>query len=128
MNEGSTTTKISKRMEFHPTFYLQVDRISKFVREMNQFSVRDIMKLETMIKDLESDLAFHIRITMKKKKDGIKMNKMGSINARLKKMDMFDYPKKYIELLLDKKAEIIYFAGMAEILPTYKDGMMKHER
>lgn len=126
MGEYTSTKKITKRMDFHPTVFIQVDRISKFNREMNHYSAKDILKLESMIKDLESDLAFHIRMTQKEKK--ITLRKLGTLKARIRKIDLFEHPEKYVNLLLDLKAEIIYLAGMAEILPTYKEGMARETR
>ena len=113
--------KISKTMDYLPALFIQKDRISKFIRDMNHFSVRDIKKLEKLIDDFESDLAFYMgKLNDEEKKD------LANVNAELGKLDVFDDPEIYVRKLIDKKRAIMSIIGTVGILPDYVAGMVRH--
>jgi hypothetical protein len=114
---------LRRRIDFVPAIFLQNDRISKFIRDMNHYNAKDIKKLERLITDLEGDLKYHI---LKKAAD--KISKLEALNKKIRELDIFENPEKYIDLLLKKKEELIMLAGFAGLLPDYVSGMPTHER
>lgn len=121
-NEGERRI-LKRRMDFVPAVFMQVERVSKFIREMNQYNAKDIKKLERLIADLEADLKYHIQQKAKGR-----MGNLIQLNKRINGLDIFKSPDKYVDLLIKKKEQLIILSGFSGLIPDYVSGMATHER
>lgn len=122
----SPNIRLSRKMDYLSALFYNKERVSKFLREMNHFNARDIIKLRQLIGDFQSDLAYYLR---KKREEGrIDLKELEDIEEKIAKKDLFNDPEGYIDLLREKKAELIFLAGKSGLLPDYVKGMREHER
>lgn len=125
---------LNKRIDFLAAVFFQVDRTSKFIMEMDHYKAKDIRKLKKLIDDLEADLKYHIttKMAMQANEGGKLMERameaLKKINAELEGKSFFNDPDGYMDLLTDKKAELINLAGLCGLVPQYQDGMPIYER
>jgi len=107
--------KLNKRMDYLPVVFLQKERISKFIREMNHNNANDIKKLGRLMSDFEGDLKFYV------KKRQLNTADLDKLKAELKQMDMFK-DDGYVDKLIEIGGELVNIAGLVGLLPDYKEG------
>jgi len=120
---------LKRKMDFIPAIFIQKDRISQFIRDMDHYSFKDITKLKRMLADFEGDLKYH----MTKKSvsnDEVKklMAELKTLNDEINSLNIFDEPDKVVDKIIYKKEKLIMLAGYAGMMPDYVDGMPTHQR
>lgn len=107
--------RISKRIDYLPSVFFQKERISKFIKEMNHYSAKDIIKLRRMIYDYYGSLKYYI------KKQKIDVEDYESLRKELENLDVFKNDN-YIDKLIEMFSEATNIAGICGLLPDYRAG------